>query len=323
MPLSTVLTFTDPDRYTASLQRTNAEMMTLGGGRFEAKLVRISLGRLQLQRLSDNLPRTSFSADVGGYATISFRTTPGPALHRSGVELLLSNIIRCGNRESYFQKSEGLACFGTMSLPIADLVSIGAEVVGCNLAPPQVGVSITPSHLALTKLKHLHEAAGHLAEHAPSVITHPEAAHGLEQAMIEAMVACLGVRETDDEDRSALRQHSLIMRRFRRVMEENLDKAVFITELCKEVGVTERTLRVCCQEQLGVGPKRYLLLRRMQLARRALQSSDRGTTSVTEVATRYGFWEFGRFAGEYKSAFGELPSATLGHRLRFDSSAAG
>jgi AraC-like DNA-binding protein len=90
---------------------------------------------------------------------------------------------------------------------------------------------------------------------------------------------------------------------------------VYIPELCKAIGASGRTLRVCCQEQLGMSPKRYLLLRRMHLARRALRDSASDITTVTEIATRYGFWHFGRFAGEYQSLFGEAPSATL-HRPR-------
>jgi AraC-like DNA-binding protein len=70
------------------------------------------------------------------------------------------------------------------------------------------------------------------------------------------MVGCLGNDEAG-EDSVAQRQHELIMRRFRRVVEENPGQPLYDAELCKAIGVSERTLRVCCQEQLGVGPKRY------------------------------------------------------------------
>jgi AraC-like DNA-binding protein len=82
-------------------------------------------------------------------------------------------------------------------------------------------------------------------------------------------------------------------------------------EICKAIRVPDRTLRMCCQEHLGMGPKRYLLLRRMHLARRALRGAASDATSVTDIATRFGFWQLGRFAVEYHSLFGESPSATL------------
>jgi transcriptional regulator GlxA family with amidase domain len=103
------------------------------------------------------------------------------------------------------------------------------------------------------------------------------------------------------------------MRRFRRVVEERSDQPPYLPELCAAIGVPDRTLRLCCQEHLGMGPKRYLVLRRLQLARRALRETASGVATVTEVAGRYGFWHFGRFAGAYRSVFGEMPSTTL-HR---------
>ena len=313
MPSSAVRTFTDPDDYTASLRSTNAEVTISGRGRFEAKLISIDLHRLWMNRFTDNLPRIAHSADHPGYATISLRTQPGPRLRRSGVEMLETNVIRRAHAETYFQQSDGLASFGSLSLPIEDMVSYGATVAGCDLSPPRISLAITPHPAALARLRRLHAAAGTLAEDAPSIIAHPEAAHGLKQALISAMIDCLGPRNVD-EDRAALRHHASIMRRFHRVIEQHLDQPIYIPELCAEIGASERTLRVCCQEQLGISPKRYLLLRRMKLARGALRDSTPLETTVTDIATRFGFWQFGRFAGEFKALFGELPSTLLARR---------
>ena len=312
MPSSGVRTFTDPDDYATAIRATRAELTVKGRGDFNAKLTRIDLHHLWMQRFSDNLPRVLHSAAVTGRAFIIFRTQPGPSLLWGGREMGPTSIVRFSEGENAFQQSSGSACFGTMSLPVEEIDSVGAAVAECDLMPPKDALNLTPPPYAMAKLQRLHEAAAQLAEDAPAVIAHPEAARGLEQALIAAMVGCLSEGEVR-EDRSALRHHASIMRRFRRAVEENTDQALYIPELCKSIGVSDRTLRVCCQEQLGLSPKRYLLLRRMHLARRALRESAPSATTVTEIATRYGFWQFGRFAGEYRSLFGELPFATLGH----------
>jgi AraC-like DNA-binding protein len=311
MPSSAVRAFSDPDDYATSIRGSNVETTITSRGAFAAKIVTVIFRRLWVQGCSTNLPRVTHCSAVSDRAKITFRTKPGPSMLRNGVEMGPSNVIRRGLDESYHRRSEGAAVYGAMSLPIEDMVSIGEAMVGCDLTPPTTdALSVTPPASAMARLQHLQAATEHLAEYAPTVIAVPEAARGLEQALIEAMVACLGPGEVT-EDRAALRQHTMIMRRFRRAVEEKPDQALFIPELCKAIAVSERTLRICCQEQLGVSPKQYLLLRRMHLVRRSLRESAPTATTVTEIATRYGFWQFGRFAGEYKSLFGELPSATL------------
>jgi transcriptional regulator GlxA family with amidase domain len=105
-------------------------------------------------------------------------------------------------------------------------------------------------------------------------------------------------------------RHDRIVARFEEFLEANPNTPLYLTEVCAAIGVAERTLRIACEEHLGMGPIRYLTLRRMHLVRRALLRADSSTT-VTRIATDYGFWELGRFSVAYRELFGEAPSVTL------------
>jgi AraC-like DNA-binding protein len=82
-------------------------------------------------------------------------------------------------------------------------------------------------------------------------------------------------------------------------------------DLCQMLGAPERTLRAIWQEQLGMSPHRYLLLRRWHLARQALLRTETRSTTVIETAAEHGFWELGRLSAVYRALFEEMSSATL------------
>jgi AraC-like DNA-binding protein len=87
------------------------------------------------------------------------------------------------------------------------------------------------------------------------------------------------------------------MVRFEEVIADHPNRALHVPELCALIGVSERILRACCAEFLGISPSRYMLLRRLKAVRIALRDADPATASVTEIAGGCGFAELGRFAG--------------------------
>lgn len=86
---------------------------------------------------------------------------------------------------------------------------------------------------------------------------------------------------------------------------------ISIAKLCLNLRVSQRALNYAFVSQLGEPPNRYLKLRRMNQVRRRLRKARARETTVTEITGDSGFFEAGRFAGEYKRIFGECPSTTL------------
>lgn len=89
------------------------------------------------------------------------------------------------------------------------------------------------------------------------------------------------------------------------------DSSPSVEELCQVARVSERTLRYAFCEEYGLSPTEFMLRRRLHAVRQDLNASDARHTTVSEVATRYGFTELGRFSAQYRRLFGALPSRSL------------
>ena len=77
-------------------------------------------------------------------------------------------------------------------------------------------------------------------------------------------------------------------------------------------GVSERTLQYAFLDRFGLTPAAFLKARRLAAVSAALKRHDGRAISVGDIAAQFGFWNSGQFAADYKRAFGELPSETLG-----------
>ena len=60
-------------------------------------------------------------------------------------------------------------------------------------------------------------------------------------------------------------------------------------------GASDRTVRACCQEHLGISSC-YIHGCAGCVSPPSAADGDPAATSVTEIATNYGFWELGRFS---------------------------
>ena len=139
---------------------------------------------------------------------------------------------------------------------------------------------------------------------------HKEVARAVEQHLLHALINCLTAEKTQREIGWSER-HAEIMANFEDALASHCCESLPMPKLCAAVGVPERNLRLYCAQFLGMSPGRYARLRRLNLVRTTLRQADPASVTVADIARRYGFSELGRFAGDYRVAFGEVPSVTL------------
>src|ERR1700757_5206357 len=310
MPWSRVLTFTDPLPCQAAILSADVEILPTTSEEFQVEVTQVGADRLWMQRIHVSSPTVCTVACKPNRRSIGFLTeSNSSSFQHCGLEVSPGDIIVNGFDVIHRRAGAGLD-YGSISLPIDALDSAVEAIVGRDFMkrPHQ---SITRAHHGLmSRLLKLHKAIGQLAHDAPDVLQLPEVLRALENELVHVMVRCLA-DGADVETTAGGRRHDAIIARFEEFLAANPDRPLYLTEICAAIGVAERTLRASCENHLGMGPIRYLTLRRMHLVRRAVLRSDPSKSTVTRIVTDHGFWELGRFSVSYRALFGESPSETL------------
>jgi AraC-like DNA-binding protein len=294
----------DPDLFVASMRPTGTDFTITQRGSFRGRAIVVDLERVHAQRGREELARIK-DVEMTRIGVI-FLTERGPSIILNGTAIGWEQmaVVSCG--ESYTSRLSGATKWGSMSLTKVDMDAH----CGFGSNRRTGGTVFTPPPAALARLRSLHAYLGDLAAGNPRLFVNSQSTRSLELTLIDAMMQTLS-EPASDLHTKVRQHHQIIIRGFRSALEAHADMPLHVPEISRLIGVSSRTLRLACQEQLGVSPTQYLMLRRMRSARRALRQADPDVTRVTDIATENGFWELGRFAVKYRQIFGETPSVTL------------
>ena len=313
MPESSYETFSGPHEHQTAIRAADVRFLVTSAGQYQANLTRINLHRLWMQRSYTSLPYISHSSVTRDRSVIFFLADAAQTpMYHQGVEVAATDLVFNSIGSEHYRRMPAASGWASMSLKPEDLAAAGHTLAGYEVTAPATSAFLGPPARMMSRLMNLHRAAADLAAASPDILAAPEVATAFEDALVRTMIGCLTSQHTVVNEAPG-HQRMTVMRRLQRVIGENPGKPLYVTDVCVAVGVSERTLRNHCLEHLGVNPHRYLWLRRMNQARRALVVADPAATTVTKVATDHGFWELGRFSVAYRNLFGEPPSVTL-HR---------
>ena len=310
MPWSRLLRINDPLLCRTAFLDSNFETFPTAKGDFQVDIIQVHLNRLRMIRFRLSLPQVSAITIQPDRRVIGFLTSsPSPAAYYRGTKISPCDIV-VNKSDVAHQRTEADLSGGAMSLPVDELNTELEAVIGCNFLEKLDSAVVRPSPMLMSRLLELHKAVGQLAHDSPEILELPEVRRALEKQLIHLMIRCLAEGAAIETTTGGRRRHAIIAR-FESFLAEHPDRPLYLSEICAGIGVAERTLRATCEEHLGMGPIRFLTLRRMHLVRRALVHAEPTETTVTRVATDHGFWELGRFSVAYRALFGESPSDTL------------
>jgi AraC-like DNA-binding protein len=141
----------------------------------------------------------------------------------------------------------------------------------------------------------------------------PELAAALSRGLVSSYVDALCEADTAGGRRKpnlSARQHFLLLLACERIAISEDAREMDLADIAQRSGYSRRALELIFNRTLGMPSGRWFMNIRLNGVLRELLTAA-PECRVADVATRWGFRHLARFAGQYRGAFGELPSQTL------------
>jgi len=272
-------------------------------GRIDAvELTRVALCRIRLRNAQVTSERRGF---LGVWlpldGTVELKTVPQRLALPAGVVA-----VTPGERKLAFETDGAdllVAAFGN------DFVASVSQTVNGGGGDLRVGGTL-PTDTAWTASfrRYLQFVWAEVSQPTPGVLTSDLVLRAYEEALLASLF--FASREISiARPASDPRPHSL--RRAEGYIAANLGDAISVADLSRVAGVSSSTLSRAFRTHHGCGPMAFAKRQRLDRARQELTIAEPRGATVTDVATRFGFFHLAQFAADYRKAFGEKPSETL------------
>jgi AraC family transcriptional regulator, ethanolamine operon transcriptional activator len=299
---------TDFDQFTEAAANWMLDFLPLGRGPLRGRIFVVHTSMLQLGTIDFSKGYNVSGSVPTGSLTLAFPLAGALSPTWRGQRLAESDaMVSRGFEEveACFPSSQHDKLIVSVSQSLIDAAAIrlwGAPIAGDRLT--------FHDESAAARFRSLFHGLLEEARQHPDRLHLAQTAAILESDIIESLL-----RETSPAAMTvAVKPRYRAAQRAYTYLMDHRSSAVTVGELCAASDTNERTLERVFLETYGLPPAALVKSVRLTGARRALQTPS-GTTSVTDVALRWGFFHLGRFARDYREFFGESPSDTLRRAL--------
>jgi len=294
------------------LEGPHTSCVPLGSGVPKGSIFRATVGNVVLRAgelAADIRTRTGIDTNAISFVT-KLESEASLFSFRSGTEILPGDVYRLVRGDVNDYRLYGQLRYAVISLSADLLLTYCENALLSDIAFWEQREWFRASAATRGLLA---RNVGRLASQIPQLdgktVTGP-ALEQLQSALVEPFLWAVMLDDERFDERHALSSATIVQK-----VEDLIDglspETVKVAGLCGALHCSRRTLHRAFAETMGIGPVRYLTLKRLAGVRAELRRSDPVTTRVTETATKYGFWDLGRFAKDYRQTFGEKPSETL------------